>query len=102
MSNWKILLSGVVLLLIAAVLSVWSHSVAPGQGYAPVAAPQNATTTAQSGLANPASVNCTATLGGTLEIKDTATGQVGVCHLKDGRACEEWALYRDNTCTAVQ
>jgi putative hemolysin len=50
------------------------------------------------GIANPASTNCV-NLGGTLEIKDTASGQVGVCHLPDGRACEEWALYRDGTCT---
>jgi len=50
------------------------------------------------GIANPASVNC-GTLGGTLEITDTPAGQTGYCHLPDGRACEEWGLYRDNVCT---
>ncbi|HUY62796.1 MAG TPA: DUF333 domain-containing protein [Candidatus Paceibacterota bacterium] len=50
-------------------------------------------------LANPASVNCTQTLGGTLEIVDEANGQVGYCHLPDGRVCEEWALYQGGTCT---
>lgn len=51
------------------------------------------------GLANPASVNCTKTLGGSLEIADEGNGQVGYCHLPDGRVCEEWALFRDNTCS---
>jgi predicted lipoprotein with Yx(FWY)xxD motif/putative hemolysin len=76
--------------IIVAVLAVgggwyyFSHKAAP----APAA-----------GLANPASVNCTQTLGGTLEIKDEANGQAGYCHLPDGRVCEEWGLFRDNTCT---
>lgn len=50
-------------------------------------------------LANPASVNCVDKLGGQLEIRDEAEGQVGYCHLKDGRVCEEWALFRDGSCT---
>lgn len=54
------------------------------------------------GLANPASVNCIDTLGGTLQIVDNAKGQAGYCHLKDGRACEEWALFRDGSCVAPQ
>jgi putative hemolysin len=45
-------------------------------------------------LANPASVNCVQKLGGTLEIADEANGQVGYCHLPDGRVCEEWSLMR--------
>ncbi len=51
------------------------------------------------GIANPASTNCV-TLGGTLEIMDAAdgSGQVGYCHMKDGRVCEEWALFRDGSC----
>jgi putative hemolysin len=48
-------------------------------------------------IANPASVNCV-NIGGTLEIRDEAQGQVGYCHLKDGRVCEEWGLFRDKTC----
>lgn len=54
---------------------------------------------APAGLANPASVNCEETLGGTLEIVTTSVGQTGYCHLPDGRVCEEWDLYRSSTCT---
>jgi putative hemolysin len=54
------------------------------------------------GLANPASTNCVDKLGGTLQIVDTAKGQAGYCHLKDGRVCEEWALFRDGACVAPQ
>ncbi|MBI2611031.1 DUF333 domain-containing protein [Candidatus Kaiserbacteria bacterium] len=50
------------------------------------------------GIANPASTNCV-NLGGTLEIVDEAEGQIGLCHMPDGRVCEEWALFRDGTCT---
>jgi|GEM_PF-7129699 len=60
---------------------------------------QQATTTGQATLANPASVNCVTNLGGTLEIKDTAGGAVGICTLPDGRKCEEWGLYRGEPCT---
>ncbi len=55
----------------------------------------------QTGIANPASVNCV-NIGGTLAIVDEANGQVGYCHLPDGRVCEEWALFRDKTCTTPQ
>lgn len=50
------------------------------------------------GIANPASVNCVETRGGTLELREGPNGQIGICHLPDGRACEEWALLRDGTC----
>lgn len=50
------------------------------------------------GMANPASVHCQK-LGGTLQIRtDKDGGQYGLCHLPDGRVCEEWALMRDNKC----
>jgi hypothetical protein len=45
------------------------------------------------GLANPASVNCTQN-GGTLEIRETADGQIGYCKFADGSECEEWAYFR--------
>jgi len=46
------------------------------------------------GLANPASVNCTAK-GGTLKIqKNNKGGEYGVCFFEDNRQCEEWALLR--------
>lgn len=51
------------------------------------------------GIANPASTNCVK-LGGTLEIVDGEGGQYSLCHLPDGRVCEEWALFRDNECRA--
>ena len=51
------------------------------------------------GVANPASVDCL-NRSGTVEIRNEANGQVGYCHLPDGRVCEEWALFRDKTCTA--
>ncbi len=46
----------------------------------------------QVGLANPASVYC-AELGGRVMIRETEAGQVGDCHLPDGRVVEEWTLY---------
>jgi putative hemolysin len=51
-----------------------------------------------SGLPNPASVYCIEDLGGTLEFINTPEGQVGICHLPDGRECEEWELYRTGRC----
>ncbi len=46
-----------------------------------------------SGLGNPASIYCLEQ-GGTLEIRNTDQGQVGICTLPDGTVCEEWAFYR--------
>ncbi|MGS0895513.1 putative hemolysin [Burkholderia stagnalis] len=51
----------------------------------------------QPALANPASVNCVK-LGGRHVIRNLPRGQVGMCVFKDGRVCEEWALYRDDRC----
>lgn len=45
------------------------------------------------GMANPASVYC-AEQGGKLIIKNEANGQVGYCHLANGKVVEEWAFYR--------
>jgi uncharacterized protein len=45
------------------------------------------------GMGNPASVHCTK-VGGRVEIRTTPEGQVGDCHLPDGRVVEEWALFR--------
>ena len=49
-------------------------------------------------LPNPASVHCEEDMNGELTIVETSAGQVGVCHLPDGRWCEEWKLYWTNTC----
>ncbi|MEJ2749725.1 MAG: DUF333 domain-containing protein [Anaerolineae bacterium] len=49
----------------------------------------------ESGLANPASVNCE-DQGGRLEMRqDKDGGQYGVCIFEDGSECEEWAFFRD-------
>lgn len=46
------------------------------------------------GMANPASVNCEEK-GGTLEIRTDETGaQTGFCTFPNGTECEEWALFR--------
>lgn len=50
-------------------------------------------------LANPASVACVEG-GGKLEIAEGPGGQFGVCIIKDGRRCEEWALFREHRCVA--
>ncbi len=46
-----------------------------------------------SGIANPASEYCVSQ-GGTVEIRDHASGQVGYCIFEDGSECEEWEYYR--------
>lgn len=46
-------------------------------------------------IANPASEHCIER-GGTLEIRDEANGQIGYCHLPDGRIVEEWQLFRES------
>lgn len=54
----------------------------------------NANTNGSVGLANPASVNCV-NRGGTLEIRtDENGGQLGICKFKNGKECDEWALFR--------
>lgn len=54
------------------------------------------------GMANPASVYCNNERNGTLSIVDEKGGQVGYCHLPDGRTCEEWVLFRDNVCISPE
>lgn len=45
------------------------------------------------GSPNPASKYCI-DQGGKLEIKESAAGQAGYCHLPDGKVVEEWELFR--------
>lgn len=45
------------------------------------------------GLPNPASQFCEEQ-GYTLEIREGADGQSGVCIFPDGSECDEWAFYR--------
>ena len=53
------------------------------------------------GIANPASVFCES-MGGTLAIVDSGTGQSGQCTLPDGSQLEEWAYYRATAPTLGQ
>ncbi|MDD2758523.1 MAG: DUF333 domain-containing protein [Patescibacteria group bacterium] len=51
-------------------------------------------TSTNTGLANPASVNCEQK-GGKLEMKtDETGGQYAMCVFPDGKQCEEWAMFR--------
>lgn len=54
--------------------------------------------TSESQLPNPASVYCVTNMQGEIQIIDTEAGQVGVCHLPDGRWCDEWELFRTGNC----
>jgi uncharacterized protein len=47
----------------------------------------------QVGMANPASVFCVEQ-GGKLEIRKTAQGESGYCHLSTGQVVEEWQFFR--------
>ncbi len=58
-----------------------------------LAACQSTSQPAAIGMANPASVYC-GEQGGRLEIRTTAAGETGFCHLPDGRVIEEWDLFR--------
>ncbi len=54
----------------------------------------SSTPNSNTGLANPASVNC-AKQGGQSQIVTKKDGsQYGVCEFEDDQECEEWALYR--------
>lgn len=65
--------------------------------FIPLAACGNANTAENSqdviGMANPASVYCTEQ-GGKSEIRKEENGDVGYCHLSDGRVIEEWEFFR--------
>ncbi|HVP96533.1 DUF333 domain-containing protein [Methanoregula sp.] len=75
-----------------------------GEGCQPgVAANQTVNATApagQTGMANPASVNCV-NVGGTLQIENSPAGQYGMCNFPNGTSCEEWALFRGEGCKAA-
>ena len=51
---------------------------------------------AGAGIANPASEHCVK-MGGKIEIRKEAKGEVGYCHLPDGRTIEEWQFFRSWT-----
>lgn len=72
-----------------ALLGVFALSLAVRADEAPTDEPAT-------GLANPASQYCVS-LGGRLEIRSEQNGEVGYCHLPDGRVVEEWELFRAKT-----
>ncbi|KWC60939.1 DUF333 domain-containing protein [Burkholderia ubonensis] len=73
---------------------------ASGAGAQPLPPGQPASPAPKAALPNPASVNCVK-LGGRHAIRNTPGGDVGICVFKDGRVCEEWALYRDDRCVGA-
>ncbi len=77
----------VVLSALATITSACGGDDSPSSTEAPVA-PEDSTQ-----IANPASVFCIEQ-GGTLEIVDGETGQVGYCTLPDGTRVEEWEYFR--------
>lgn len=54
---------------------------------------QSSVVTNNTQLPNPASENCIKN-GGTLSIISQPSGELGICTLKDGTKCEEWAYYK--------
>jgi len=80
--------------LLAIVVSVYGYTLAPAES-------EGVRLEEGVGIANPAAVHCIR-LGGELEIHEDATGaQAGGCRLKDGRVCEEWALFQRGECVGV-
>jgi putative hemolysin len=91
----RILLWGIFGIIVAGLFAVYSGSISLQRS-------QYGTPSNNAGIANPASEYCVKA-GGTLEIATGAGGgQVGYCHLKDGRVCEEWAFFRSGTCSTGQ
>ncbi|WP_237934221.1 putative hemolysin [Acetobacter senegalensis] len=71
---------------------------APSQA-AQAVSPEVKSRTPVIGMANPASVHCQKA-GGTLEIRQGTKGAYGICHMPDGRMCEEWSFFRTGKCSA--
>lgn len=81
--------------IIALALGVWLAAGCTSKTAEPTTAPA-------AGLPNPASVYCEEQ-GHRLDIRtDQDGGQYGVCILKDGTECEEWAYFRGECGPAVQ
>lgn len=95
MSKYLVLI--LILLAIAVGLFVYKKQQAPAQ-MQPVQTVPSATPTQTVGLANPASVHCAKLGGKDVIVTDAKGNQYGMCHLKDGRVCEEWELFRTGKC----
>ena len=71
-------------------------SVAPTIVPAPIAS-VSVTSEPSVAIANPASVHCVE-VGGRVDLRDSQAGQVGVCVFPNGTECEEWKLFRNESC----
>lgn len=78
----------IILILLILSLFIFSRT-----AHAPKELPLSSNTPTPIKLANPASVYCER-IGGTLTIEKNNLGEYGLCNFLDGRACEEWALFR--------
>ncbi|MGB7809479.1 MAG: DUF333 domain-containing protein [Methanoregula sp.] len=56
--------------------------------------------TNQTGMANPASVNCVNVGGQSVIMTNPDGSQYGMCNFTNGTSCEEWALFRGEGCKA--
>lgn len=80
-TNWVLIFGVIVLILVLISLAIVAF-------FIPISPVKNPVQ-----IANPASTNCIS-LGGELDIRtDETGGQYGVC-IKDGKECDEWALFR--------
>jgi hypothetical protein len=52
----------------------------------------------QTGMANPASVNCVNVGGQSVIMTNPDGSQYGMCNFTNGTTCEEWALFRGEGC----
>ena len=57
--------------------------------------------TNQTGMANPASVNCVNVGGQSVIMTNPDGSQYGMCNFTNGTSCEEWALFRGEGCEAA-
>jgi hypothetical protein len=58
------------------------------------------TPASQTGMANPASVNCVNVGGQSVIMTNPDGSQYGMCNFTNGTSCEEWALFRGESCKA--
>lgn len=87
--NWlKIIVVVIAIILVSLISKFFAHS----RVSLPTTKPATENT-ADTQIANPASVNCVEN-GGKPSIIDKLEGQVGMCTLPDGTVCEEWAYFR--------
>ena len=77
----------------AAVICIGLPVAACGSDESPSDTPTPPSGTGAAGLANPASEFCVEQ-GGTVEVVDDRSGQIGYCTLPDGTRVDEWEYYR--------